>query len=159
MNGAPDIQKTLQRMTIEPMRETDLDQVLSIEKASFKRPWTREGFLTELKRAPSVCLVLREKEALWGYLIYWYIRDEIHILDLAVDPDRRWEGLATLLLDYMFAWGLELGVRHVYLEVRESNRIAQALYRKAGFVPAGRRKQYYAEDREDALMMIRDLDP
>lgn len=139
------------------MRPQDLDQVLAIEEASFPRPWTRSMFEAELRRDAAVCLVVREGAAVVGQLIFWQARGEIHVLNLAVRPDRRRRGLGRLLLDYMLAWGREVGARHVYLEVRASNQGALALYEQSGFVRTGRRPNYYAQEKEDAVLMSRRL--
>jgi len=145
------------RVVIQPMQDSDLDQVLFIEESSYRQPWTRAGFKTELERFCSVCLVMREVDQVVGYLIFWEIREEIHVLNLAIRPDRRQQGLARLLLEYMFDWGRERGVRRVFLEVRVLNHSARKLYERVGFVMTGRRKNYYAEENEDALVMARNL--
>lgn len=147
----------LNRVVIEPMQPGDLDQVLSIEKTSYRRPWTRAGFKTELDRSCAVCLVVCEADQVLGYLIFWEIRTEIHILNLAVSPDKRRQGLGRLLLEYMFDWGRERGVKRVFLEVRVMNHAARKLYEQSGFVVTGRRKNYYEEEKEDALLMTRNL--
>ncbi|MEW5721599.1 MAG: ribosomal protein S18-alanine N-acetyltransferase [Thermodesulfobacteriota bacterium] len=147
----------LERVTIEPMGVWDLEQVAQIEKASFRRPWPTSGFQVELERGPAVCLVARDGTLVCGYLIFWVIVPEIHILNLAVRPLYRRQGLATLLLEYLFEYGRERGVTEVFLEVRPSNAAAQALYDRLGFRVTGRRRNYYAEDKEDAILMGRRL--
>ncbi|MBW2052162.1 MAG: ribosomal protein S18-alanine N-acetyltransferase [Deltaproteobacteria bacterium] len=142
---------------MEHMRESDLDQVLLIEQASYPRPWTRNGFKTELERSCAINLVLCEMDQVVGYLIFWAIREEIYILNLALRPDRRRQGLGRNLLEYMFDWGRKRGMRRAFLEVRVMNQAARKLYEKTGFVMTGRRKNYYAEEKEDALLMARNL--
>jgi len=146
-----------EKVTIEPMKEDDLDQVMAIEKASFHRPWTSGQFKTELERRPAVCLVVRDGPEILGHLIFWLIPPDIHILNIAVKPAFRRQGLGRLLLDYLFALGLETGVKEVFLEVRPSNLSALNLYLQADFVQTGRRRNYYSEDREDALLMTKVL--
>ena len=142
-------------VSIEPMKPKDLDQVLAIEQASFHRPWTRSSFETELRRLPAICLVARYADQVLGYLIFWLVRPDMHMLNLAVRPDVRCQGLGFLLLEYMFEYGREVGATQVFLEVRPSNPAAQRLYQRAGFVFTGRRKNYYSEDKEDALLMTK----
>jgi [ribosomal protein S18]-alanine N-acetyltransferase len=145
------------RVTIEPMNDQDIEQVFAIEQASFSSPWKPDGFRTEMDRAPSVCLVVREGPTIYGYAVFWLIPPEIHLLNIAVHPGMRGRGLGTLLLDYLKEYGREVGAEHVYLEVRPSNESARKLYRQAGFVHAGLRKNYYAAEKEDALLLTLDL--
>ncbi|MEW6262668.1 MAG: ribosomal protein S18-alanine N-acetyltransferase [Thermodesulfobacteriota bacterium] len=144
--------------TIEPMTAADLDQVMAIEQVSFRRPWTREGFLVELKRRPARCLVARQGRNVCGYLVFWLIPPEIHVLNLAVRPDLRRRKIGRLLMEYMLEYGRDTGAGEVFLEVRTSNLAAQELYRSLGFSLSGRRRDYYAEDHEDALIMAFSLD-
>ena len=145
------------RVTIEPMTYWDLEQVMAIERASFARPWTPTGFRTELERQPAVCLVLREGFQVYGYLVFWNLPPEIHVLNIAVKPGLRRKGLGRLLLDYLCEYGREIGSQEIFLEVRPSNTGAMALYQKMGFVQTGRRKNYYAENKEDAILMTLNL--
>ncbi|MBU2549897.1 MAG: ribosomal protein S18-alanine N-acetyltransferase [Proteobacteria bacterium] len=147
----------IELVSIEPMRDEDLDEVLGIEQASYRRPWNRSGFEVELSRAVAICLVARIREEVLGYLIFWLVRPEIHVLNIAVKPDVRQRGVGRLLLEYMFEYGRERGAAEVFLEVRPSNASAQRLYYQTGFVLTGKRRNYYSEDHEDALVMIRRL--
>lgn len=143
----------LDRVTVEPMTYWDLEQVTAIERMSFRRPWQPGGFRTELERKPARCLVVRDGTTVLGYLIFWHIPPEIHILNIAVKPDYRGRGLAQLLMDYMLEYGRETGIEEIFLEVRPSNLEAQALYQRSGFLVVGHRKNYYSEDNEDAILM------
>jgi len=147
----------LDRITIEPMQRDDLDQVMEIEKASYTNPWTKVGVEAELDRSVSVSLVMKETGNVIAYLIFWMLQEEIHILNLAVRPDRREMGLGRFFLEYMFNWGEKLGVRQVFLEVRVSNLAARKLYKSTGFVKVGVRENYYTAENEDALLMVRRL--
>ncbi len=131
----------------------------AIEEESFKRPWTRDGFETELAREPSICLTLKDGDRVFGYLIFWLIQDEIHILNIAVRPDLRKMGLGKVLLAYLTDFAREVRAESIFLEVRRSNQAAQALYRRTGFKVVGERKNYYSEDNEDALMMTLAIGP
>jgi ribosomal-protein-alanine N-acetyltransferase len=146
-------------LAFDPMDPLDLAQVLAIERASFRRPWTLEGFRTELNREPAVCRVARRGIMVLGYVIFWLIPPEIHVLNVAVRPDLRGRGLGRRLVDHMLEWGRTHQVEDVFLEVRPSNEPARELYEKVGFVTTGIRRGYYAEDNEDALVMTLRLTP
>lgn len=159
MTGLPDPSWLLDRVTVEPMRKNDLDQVVAIERKSFPQPWTKCQFASEMDRRPSVCLVARRESDVLGHLIFWLLVPEIHILNIAVKPEMRQKGIGRLLMDYLFAYAQETGVDEIYLEVRPSNEAALALYERVGFVVTGRRPNYYPESKEDALLMTCSLTP
>ena len=101
----------------------------------------------------SVSFVLEEGGRLLGYIMLYSVADEGHILNLAIDPARRREGHGSRLISHATYHSRKRGVSHFFLEVRESNHSAQGLYRKLGFKAIGRRKKYYTETKEDALVM------
>ena len=139
---------------IKEMKESDLEEVLEIEKKSFADPWSRRLFKETLSFPHSVNFVLREGTgALLGYVNFYLIGEEAHMLNLAIHPDFRKKGLATHLLNYTLDFLKRRKAANFFLEVREGNRDAIALYRKFGFQMIGRRKRYYAETNEDALVM------
>jgi ribosomal-protein-alanine N-acetyltransferase len=148
-------------LRIEPMRAEDLQAVLAIEHASFALPWTEEMFLRDLARDDlAEILVARGAEAgesapVAGFLSYWVVQDEMHINNLAVDPRWRRRGIGMALLAASLDRARARGARHAFLEVRASNAAAQALYRQAGFQPAGTRRRYYSHPVEDAVIMRR----
>lgn len=144
-------------MIIEPMCAADLPGVMDIENVSYLHPWILKSFEDELARDFALCLCARIENQLAGYLICWAVRDEIHILNLALKSDFQGHGLARSLLDYLFDWGREKKAAKVLLEVRMTNHRARKMYEKAGFIMTGRRKNYYAKEGEDALMMARSL--
>lgn len=141
---------------IEPMSLADIDAVLGIEALSFSNPWPREAFEYEVdQNAVSHPLVARHcpEGRLVGYCIYWLVSDQVHIQNLAVDPHHRRRGLGRFLLRYALTQAARLGALSAMLEVRESNRLAQELYRSMGFQPVGMRKNYYSFPREDAILL------
>ena len=89
----------------------------------------------------------------WGYLIYWVVADEMHILNLAVHPQQRRRSLARLLLTTSMTQARELGAQVAWLEVRPSNHPALHLYQSLGFKKVGRRPRYYDDTQEDALLL------
>ena len=144
---------------IDKMRERDIPQVLAIEKASFSSPWPRGAFLEEIRSNPYArCMVIREpcqngSPRAAAYICYWILGEELLINNLAVDPGRRRLGLGTALLEHSLASGVEEGCLTAYLEVRPSNEAAIRLYESHGFSIEGRRKGYYGDTGEDALVM------
>jgi [ribosomal protein S18]-alanine N-acetyltransferase len=141
-------------LSIERMRASDLDEVLPIERASFTMPWSRGAFLYEIEQNQVArCLVLREAGQLVAYICVWEVADELHITNIAVHPDTRRRGFGRTLLGRTLEDARERAVRLVVLEVRPSNTEARALYESFGFRVVGRRRGYYYDTGEDALVM------
>ena len=144
-------------LEIGPMRAEDLDAVDEIERHSFKNPWPAKVFAEELERDWARVDVVRERGRLVGFVDYWLVHDEIHLLAIATHPDVRRRGIGGLLLEHLLALGRARGSALVTLEVRRSNRPAIAMYERAGFAIVGVRPRYYSEDSEDALVMTLNL--
>ena len=144
---------------VEAMRPEDLDEVLAIERASFTMPWSRGAFLYEMQQnRVARCWVAREDDNhVAGYLCLWEVADEVHITNIAVRPDRRRRGLARNLLGGILEEARQRHLRQVVLEVRPSNTEARTLYESFGFRVVGRRRGYYYDTGEDALVMEADL--
>ncbi len=140
-------------ISVCPMTERDLEQVLAIEKDAFPLPWTRHHFLDELRSPHSFPLVaLGQDGHVVGYICPMQLLDEGHILDVAVRKDLCGRGLGRLLVETVLRMCREKGAGFVSLEVRPSNVSAISLYQRLGFAEVGRRKGYY-EKGEDALLM------
>ncbi len=140
---------------IRRMRLKDVDQVAALEKAIFPRPWSRENFHRELTRnAVARYLVAEEEGRIIGYAGAWIILDESHITNIAVAEDARRRGVGRRLTGDLLALLSNLGAAYATLEVRVSNLPAQHLYQSLGFVSVGRRKRYYEDNQEDALLMV-----
>jgi ribosomal-protein-alanine N-acetyltransferase len=139
----------------------DLPEVLDIERASFLSPWSEQMFREELGNPLSMCIVAQERGSgpagLLGYLCAWYAASEVHIMNLASHPRVRGRGVARHLLRGLVAEARSRGAWRIFLEVRESNRPAQALYISEGFQVVGRRPRYYTDTGEDALLMVLEL--
>jgi ribosomal-protein-alanine N-acetyltransferase len=135
-----------------PLSEDDLDAVLSIESASFSRPWNRSHFLSELHSPHAFPLGAFSGAELLGYICPMQLLDEGQILDVAVAPDHRGKGIGRLLVCTALDQCRRRGAVVVSLEVRISNADAISLYRNIGFIESGRRKGYY-ENGEDALLL------
>jgi ribosomal-protein-alanine N-acetyltransferase len=136
----------------------DVSAIWAIEKVSFPTPWSRWTFLAELGQGKSHILVAGPAPPYswqtWGYLVFWVVLDEMHILNLAVHPDHRRQGTARRLLAEGMALAQTLGAKIAWLEVRPSNHAAQALYESFGFKEMGRRPGYYDDTQEDALLLV-----
>lgn len=129
----------------------DLDSVLAIEKASFVKPLGKSGFQKEITLPFSRLRVVTDAKLVAGYINYWILDDEVHILNIAVSPDLRRKGLAKALFDDMVASTPLQSTYH--LELRVSNVGALRFYEKFGFKVVGRRKAYYQNNQEDAFLM------
>jgi ribosomal-protein-alanine N-acetyltransferase len=145
---------TMPALALAPMTIDDLDEVLEIERLSFKTPWSRAAFRYEItQNRVARCLVVRIEGRIAGYLCLWEIGHEIHVTNLAVHPARRGQGVARGLLQAMLEDGRARGVTLAFLEVRPTNVEAVGLYESLGFTVIGRRKGYYFDTGEDALVM------
>ena len=138
----------------------DLEDIDAIEHRSYPTPWSRSMFAGELAKPSSICLGAFEADAedgaLVGYLIVSRYVDAWHVMNVAVDPDQRGRGVATMLLERLFDLTAADARRGYTLEVRVSNEAAIDLYERLGFEPRGIRRGYYTDNREDALIMWRD---
>lgn len=140
---------------------TDLDRLAEIEMTCFSTPWAREALAAELERSWARVLVAEDVSLVGapvvvGFVNYWLVADEVHVLNVATDPAHRRRGHARALLERMFDDARARRCRRAMLEVRVSNRPAMALYERFGFRPVGVRQRYY-DDGEDAVLMTAEL--
>ena len=140
-------------VTISPMRRRHLRAVLDIEEQVYPRPWSSRLFEDELDRPGRHYVVARVGSTVIGYAGLLMIADDGHVATVAVDTPWQARGVATRLLVELVAGALEMGANQLTLEVRVSNTVAQSVYRRFGFAPAGARKAYYSDNGEDALVM------
>ncbi|MBW3615825.1 MAG: ribosomal protein S18-alanine N-acetyltransferase [Actinobacteria bacterium] len=139
---------------VVPMRRRHLRSVLRIEAQVYPRPWSLSLFLSELALRTSRCYVVARVDAtVVGYAGMMFACDDAHVTTIAVDPAWRRSKIGTRLLSTLAREAIRAGMRNLTLEVRVSNRGAQAMYEKFGFAPAGIRRNYYVESNEDALVM------
>jgi len=144
------------------MVRDDLPEVLGIEHRSFSNPWPQSTFEGEIQNIGlSFPLVALDEKMgqIAGYCIYWVIRDEVQINNVAVHPDYRRRRVAEDMLRGIFAGLEKQGIHSVLLEVRAGNAPARSLYDKLGFRVIGRRKDYYSHPTEDAVVMELVLGP
>jgi ribosomal-protein-alanine N-acetyltransferase len=146
-------------VVVERMRSSDVDEILRIERACFSDPWNRQAFDEEAGRSGPMGfpLVARRLDAVVGYLVAWFVHDEIHLANIAVDPEEQRRGIGRLLLDRLLAEGAARRSAFVTLEVRWSNERAIRMYRESGFYEIAIRRGYY-RDGEDALVMLRPIE-
>ena len=139
---------------------SDLDSIERIERASYPTPWSRSMFAGELAKQSSLSFgAVAESGVLVGYLVLSRYVDAWHVMNVAVAPERRRQGVASALLQRLLELTKDDALRGYTLEVRVSNIGAISLYERFGFVAKGLRRGYYTDNREDALIMWRDLDP
>jgi [ribosomal protein S18]-alanine N-acetyltransferase len=137
------------------MLAADLLRVVNVEIRAYSHPWSRGNFIDSLA-AGYIAELLESRDAgLVGYFVAMPGVDELHLLNITVAPDWQGRGHGTALLDVVQARALERGLGTLWLEVRESNHRARALYRRRGFAEVGLRRGYYpaAGGREDAVVM------
>jgi ribosomal-protein-alanine N-acetyltransferase len=146
------------------MRLDDVAEVVVIDQVSFPTPWSDRTYRQELRENPAAHLYVAEFQGqsnnasgIIGYVGFWYIVDEAHISTIAVHPNLRRQGIGRVLLEYALERARALGAELVTLEVRESNQAATEMYQTFGFQIKGRRRGYYRDNDEDALVML--LDP
>jgi len=131
--------------------------ILEIERLSFITPWGEDAFRGEMANRYSRLWAYISDNQVCGYICFWQILDEIHLLNLAVHPKRRENGIGGFLLNEMIMVSNKDGGRIAWLEVRPSNKKAYGLYTRAGFIEVGRRPHYYSDTGEDAILMSLDL--
>ena len=138
---------------VAKMKPQHVPQVAALEKICFCDPWSEGSIASELENPLSRWLVALEGEQVLGYVGSQTVLDESDMMNLAVDPAFRRRGIARALVCALIEQLRKMGSRCLTLEVRASNESAQALYACLGFVQVGRRKNYYLNPREDALIL------
>ena len=139
-------------MEIESMKEAQVPQIAALERVCFSDPWSEKSILSELENPLSCWLVAMDGERLAGYVGSQTVLGETDMMNLAVDPDYRRKGLGKELILSLIEALRQRGSRCLTLEVRDSNAPARALYEGLGFQEIGRRKNYYRNPKEDALI-------
>ena len=140
-------------MEIRKMTAREVPQVAELEKLCFAMPWSEKSVAGELDNPLALWLVAMEGDRLAGYVGSQTVMDETDMMNLAVGSEFRRQGVGEALVNALTASLKELGSRCLTLEVRDSNEAARALYGKLGFTEIGRRRGYYRDPREDALIL------
>ena len=141
-------------LQIRRLTYADLPQIIAIERRAFPTPWSLAMFVLELSKPSGICLAALKGGVMVGYLVCSRYDTVWHIMNVAVDPAQRRQGVATALLLDLFA-RIDGPQERFTLEVRESNVAAIKLYERYGFRAAGRRRRYYQDNGEDAVVMWR----
>ncbi|SFB38084.1 ribosomal-protein-alanine N-acetyltransferase [Lentibacillus halodurans] len=141
-------------LSIRKMGLSDIDAVMEVEKKSFMTPWPKDILLQELSHNQYAhYYVMLIDQQLIGYAGMWHVIDDAQITNIAINPDFRGRKWGETLFLYVLQQAVQMGTKRLSLEVRVSNIVAQRMYRKFGLVPGGVRKNYYADNQEDAIVM------
>lgn len=141
------------RTIVRAMRQEDPPVLEKLERECFELPWSRAAFENEFVNMCAHYVVLENDAGVVGYAGMWIVIDEAHVTNVAVRPDHRRRGFGRLLMLELMRRAADNGIDVMTLEVRQSNHIAQALYRDLGFTWCGLRKKYYSDNGEDAVIM------
>jgi ribosomal-protein-alanine N-acetyltransferase len=144
-------------ITIRRMAERDLERVSAIEQEIFSDPWSLNAFKTDLNNDMACPLVAEFENSVIGYTSLYIVAGEVQIGNFAVAPGYRQRGVAKKMISKIIGIAGQRECNSIFLEVRESNRPAQALYESFGFKHSGRRNNYYANPRESAVLMVKEL--
>lgn len=153
MQKRKSLQRQMSKVVIRRMQAEDLPQVCEIEKENFSLPWSEKSFLDSIKREDTIFLTALCDGQIAGYLGCYCIAGEGEITNVAVVSSFRRKGIGGMLLEKLYEEGAGLGTREFFLEVRESNEAAIALYSRQGFVKEGIRKNFYEKPVENAIIM------
>ncbi len=162
----PSVPPLLPSLSYRRMRLDDLDRVMEIEKDGFAHPWSADLLRREMVHDWSTVLVATEvrhglgasaREVIVGFVVYWLVHDEVHVLNIATAVEERRRGIGRALMLEAAERGRKAGAVLATLEVRRSNAPAITLYRQLGYRQVGVRPNYYADEGEDAIVMDLDL--
>lgn len=145
--------KTEDDIGIRYMKKKDIKEILEIERQSFISPWSAPMFLESMSSPIYRNFVIEKDKSVIGYIMLYSVLDEAHITNFAIRPEYRKKGLGSRLLSFAIDYYKQRGVTDYFLEVREKNHEAISLYRSFDFLIVGKRKRYYSDTNEDALIM------
>ena len=142
-------------MIIRAAEQMDIDAIVRVENACFSTPWSIDAIKHEIceNKLADFMIACDEENNIIGYIGIWTLLNECQINKIAVIPEKRKNGIGKTILNHVLEFTRDIGVKNWYLDVRESNTAAQALYRSAGFSSVGTRKNYYINPVEDAVLM------
>ena len=144
-------------MELKRMTDAHVSQVAEIEKLCFSDPWSENSIASELNNRLSLWLVALDGDTVAGYVGSQSVLDEADMMNVAVHPDYRRQGIGRDLVLALADALKEKGIRGLMLEVRQSNAPAIALYESLGFCQVGLRPNYYRNPKENALIMRKEL--
>jgi [ribosomal protein S18]-alanine N-acetyltransferase len=140
-------------LTLERMQLEDVPEVMAVDRLCFPTPWSEISYRSEIGNNAAYYLVARQEGRLIGFGGAWLVMDEAHVTTLGVEPTFRGRKIGERILAAILVEARQRGVRRASLEVRESNTAALRLYEKYGFIPVARRRGYYTDNGEDAIVM------
>lgn len=140
-------------LRISRMEERHIPHILNIERASQSSPWSETSFRNEINHKNGIFLVAEDRDGVQGFAGLWVVVDEAHVITIAINPERRKEGIGRKLMIELLLHAIDRGATCSTLEVRAGNQPAIKLYEDLGFVRAGLRKKYYPDNKEDAVVM------
>ena len=144
-------------MMIVKMNESHVPQIAELEKLCFNDPWSVNSIASELDNRLSFWLVAVENDCVLGYIGSQTVLGETDMMNIATHPDHRKQGIAAALIEALIAGLKERGSHSLMLEVRASNEAAISVYRRLDFVEVGKRKNYYRNPKEDALILRKEF--
>lgn len=144
---------------IKEMEIDHIKDIIEIEKKSFAIPWSEGNLRKELDNKMGIYFVILNNDTneVAGYGGMWHVINEGHITNVAIKEDFRGMGLGSKMIDKLIEVAIEKEMIGITLEVRVSNIVAQCLYKKSGFILEGIRREYYDDNREDAIIMWKHL--
>lgn len=142
-------------VTLSFMESKDIEQVVEVSNLSLKETWNKDSFTKEITNPMAKYLVAQADNKIIGFAGLWVICDEGHITNIAVHPQYRGNGIGSKLVESLINNSNSWYINSLTLEVRATNEIAQNLYKKYGFKEEGIRKNYYSDNKEDAIIMWR----
>lgn len=145
-------------MEITQMTSQDVPEIAELDKKCFAVPWSEKSFYDETENPLAVYYIAKDNGKCIGYAGFWNVSGEGDITNVAVLPEYRRNGVGSRLIETVIKKASELNLSLLTLEVRKSNIAAQGLYSKYGFDIIGERKRYYSDNREDALIMTKELE-
>jgi ribosomal-protein-alanine N-acetyltransferase len=147
-----------QAITLRDMTASDLAAVVAIERASYSVPWSDTTFRGLLRRRDAEMVIAEADGRVVGYAVFWCVLDQGELGNVAVAGESRGLHIGARLVEDVIRRAARRRVRDVFLEVRPSNTVARRLYERHGFEPVGRRRNYYQQPVEDALVLRRHID-
>ncbi|OPJ56030.1 ribosomal protein S18-alanine N-acetyltransferase [Alkalithermobacter paradoxus] len=147
----------MNNIVVRNLRESDIDDLVEIENLVFPIPWNKDAFKKELSNKLARYVVIEYNSKVVAFGGIWLIVDEGHITNIAVHPDYTGKGLGNVVVEGLISECRKNNILSMTLEVRRSNVIAQNLYTKYGFKMVGVRPEYYSDNKEDALIMWKEL--
>lgn len=143
----------MKNLVIEKMDFEHIDAVYKIEEESFFTPWSKKSIRTEVSNPLGRYIVILVDNEVVSYGGFWLVGTDANINNIAVKETHRGKGISKILMNKLIEMAREEKATDMYLEVRQSNKVAQSLYRSLNFKMIGLRKGYYVDTDEDAIVM------